>query len=152
MKLLQPMVLVLFLLASGHAQGSPVVFISSLQMPCYPPLARQAKLEGETKVNIEVDKDGHVISAEAAEGNPLLAQASIANIRTWALAAGPGQNLSLIFKTTVTFKYKLEGEPGFDRCAKHVLFDAFNQVQITASPPVQLNTPIKRRLGAPANH
>src|SRR5215472_15491526 len=51
-------VVVLFaLLASGHTQASPDFYIASLQMPCYPPLARRAKVQGQVKVRVEVGKD-----------------------------------------------------------------------------------------------
>jgi len=65
------MTLLFMLLASGLSQGSPEYYIASLQMPCYPPLARQARVQGQTKVRVEVGHDGEVTVAEALDGNPL---------------------------------------------------------------------------------
>jgi len=137
MKAFRLIIMVCLLSATGHSQGSPDVFIDSLHMPCYPPLARQAKVEGRATVKIQTDNDGAVTSAEAVEGNPLLKNASLANVRTWKFAAWLGQSLSGV-KTTVIFEYKLEGEPGFDRCAARVIFDSFNKVEIIAQPPVPM--------------
>jgi hypothetical protein len=130
------MIAVLVLFASGHTQGSPDFYIASLQMLRYPPLARQAQVHGLTKVRIEVARDGAVSSAEPIEGNPILLQAaSVANVRTWKFAAGPDTNLSKL-TTTVVFEYRLEGEPGWEKCAARVIFDSFNKVEIVAHPPI----------------
>jgi TonB family protein len=122
------------LLASSHTQGSPDFYINSLQMPCYPPLARQAQVQGDVKVKVEVAKDGTVTLAEASEGSAILQVASVQNARTWRFGAGQGVDLSTL-RTTITFTYKLEGERGFERCAARVLFDAFNRVEIIGHPP-----------------
>ena len=83
---------------------------------------------------IEVGNDGAVTSAEALEGNPILKSAAVPNARTWKFG-GPGADLSQL-KTTIVFDYRLEGEPGWERCAVRVIFDSFNKVQIIGHPPV----------------
>jgi TonB family protein len=137
--------ILLLLLASAYSQGLPDYYIASLDMPCYPPLARQARVEGQTKVSLQVGKDGAVTSAEAVEGNPLLKAASLANSQTWKFGGGPGADLSQL-KTTVIFDYKLEGEPSWERCAARVVFESFNHVEIIGYPaPVMTNDNSSRR-------
>lgn len=140
------MVVVFTLLASGHTQGSPDYYISSLQMPCYPPLARQANVQGEVKVSVEVANDGTVKLAEALEGNPILQATALPNARTWKFGGEQGADLSRL-KTTIVFEYRLEGDPGWERCASHVIFDSFNHVEIVSHPPVPVytNASSKRR-------
>jgi|SRR5450755_142049 len=143
---ISPLMMVLFtLLASGHTQGSPDYYISSLQMPCYPPLARQAKVQGLAKVRIELGSDGTVTFAEALEGNPILQAAALPNARTWKFGGEQGADLSRL-KTTIVFEYRLEGEPGWERCAARVIFDSFNKVEIIGHPPVPVynDAPTKR--------
>lgn len=135
MRFCRVMVVSLMLLANGHTQGSPDYYIASLQMPCYPPLARQARVQGQAKVMIEVGNDGAVTSAEALEGNPILKAAAVPNARTWKFGGGPGADLSRL-KTTIVFDYRLEGEPSWERCAVRVTFDSFNKVEIIGHPPV----------------
>jgi outer membrane biosynthesis protein TonB len=48
----------------------------------YPPLARQARIQGN--VRLQVTTDGHVVTGVVVEeGHPLLAQAATQNISTW---------------------------------------------------------------------
>jgi TonB family protein len=138
MKISRVMAVLVTLLASDHTQGQPDYYVASLQMPCYPPLARQAGVQGRTEVKIEVGSDGTVTSAEAVKGNPLLQSASLTNARTWKFAGGQGTDLSRL-RTTIAFEYKLEGESGWERCAARVIFDSFNKVQIIGHP-VTLDT------------
>lgn len=120
------------LFSVGLGQESGEFYIASLQMPCYPPLARQAGVKGVVKVKIELSKDGTVSSA--VEGT-IFRRASVANVQTWKFGAGSGADLSRL-KTTVVFEYKIEGEPNFERRASRVVFDSFNRVEILAHPPV----------------
>lgn len=45
--------------------------------PLYPPIARAARAEGEVVVGIQINTDGHVISATALSGHPLLRAAAV---------------------------------------------------------------------------
>jgi TonB family protein len=51
--------------------------VISKPSPVYPPLARAARAQGTVTVQILVDEEGYVISAEAASGHPLLQQAAV---------------------------------------------------------------------------
>src|SRR5205085_11889167 len=44
----------------------------SLPQPPYPPMARQIRAQGSVNVQILVDEQGKVVSAQAVSGNPLL--------------------------------------------------------------------------------
>lgn len=48
----------------------------SLPTPAYPPIARQIRIQGPVNVQILIDEDGKVISAEAVSGNPALTRAA----------------------------------------------------------------------------
>src|ERR1051325_9794892 len=68
--------------AQAYTPESPVV--KSAQMPLYPDLARQARIEGE--VQVKVTTDGTSITKMTASGaHNLLLQAAEQNVRTWAL-------------------------------------------------------------------
>jgi protein TonB len=45
--------------------------------PPYPAIARAAGVQGTVAVQILVDEQGHVVSAKATNGNPLLQQAAV---------------------------------------------------------------------------
>ncbi|MGI9035723.1 MAG: energy transducer TonB [Pyrinomonadaceae bacterium] len=55
--------------------------------PIYPPAAKAVHATGEVVVEVKIDKDGKVISAEAVSGHPLLKQAGIQAAKLWLFSA-----------------------------------------------------------------
>lgn len=53
----------------------------SKPQPAYPAIAKAARASGTVTVQVTVDESGHVISARAAGGHPLLQQAAVAAAR-----------------------------------------------------------------------
>jgi protein TonB len=45
--------------------------------PVYPPIAKAARAQGTVTVQVVIDEDGDVISANAVSGHPLLQQAAV---------------------------------------------------------------------------
>jgi TonB family protein len=72
-------------LAQGDT-GSPAaetgVVLTKLVAPVYPPLARQARITGDVKVQVSIGKDGSVRGAELISGHPMLAQAAIESAKS----------------------------------------------------------------------
>jgi TonB family protein len=134
--LLLSIAVLLLLFATGYTQQTWDTYITSLQMPCYPPLARQARLQGTARIKLVVAGDGSIASAEAVEGNPLLTKAAIDNVRTWKFGTAEGQNL--LEPPVVVFDYKLENGSSWHRCATHVMFDSWSKVTVVSNfpPPV----------------
>lgn len=129
--------LLLLLFATGYSQQTPDTYITSLQMPCYPPLARQARLQGTARIKLRVAGDGSVASAEAIEGPSLLTKAAIDNIRTWKFGTSDLQYL--LDPPVVVFDYKLESGPGWHRCATRVAFDSWSRVTVVSNFPPPLD-------------
>jgi len=48
----------------------------SLPKPAYPPIAKQARIEGSVNVQVLVDETGRVVSAKAVSGSPMLMHAA----------------------------------------------------------------------------
>jgi protein TonB len=48
----------------------------SLPKPSYPPIAKQARVQGAVNVQVLIDETGKVISAKAVSGSPLLMHAA----------------------------------------------------------------------------
>ena len=51
--------------------------------PNYPPLARQARVQGQVLVDAILDEQGNVIDMKVVSGPPLLYQAALDALRTW---------------------------------------------------------------------
>jgi protein TonB len=51
--------------------------------PMYPPLAKQARIQGTVRFNATIAKDGTVKNLEIVSGHPLLAEAAQEAVRQW---------------------------------------------------------------------
>jgi TonB family protein len=65
------------------AGGVPAGKIVKMVKPVYPPLAKQARIQGTVVLNVVVGQDGAVISVALANGHALLAPAAIEAVRQW---------------------------------------------------------------------
>lgn len=57
------------------------VVLKELSVPVYPPLARQAAIVGEVKIQLGIRQDGAVASATLISGHPMLEQAALDSAR-----------------------------------------------------------------------
>jgi TonB family protein len=75
--------------------------------PSYPALAQKAGLQGYVKLQVRVKKDGSVEVQKLLEGEPALADAAIAAVKTWRAkpASMNGKPVEVI--STVTFNFQL---------------------------------------------
>ena len=68
------------LIVAQHTDEIP--FVVRADVPVYPRLAHMARIEGKVKVRFTV-KGGEVETTELQSGHPLLAPATITNIKSW---------------------------------------------------------------------
>jgi TonB family protein len=57
--------------------------LKSSVTPQYPPLARQARIQGIVKLNVVIGRDGMVQNISVISGHPLLVPAAIAAVKQW---------------------------------------------------------------------
>jgi TonB family protein len=116
--------LILLFALSATAQDVEAC-VKHIVTPSYPPLAVQARLQGEVKVEVTLAANGSVQSAKAAGPNEVLSRAAEENVRNWSFSATMEES-----KLTVTYEYKLvpKDEPTV------VIFDLPHRVEITARP------------------
>jgi hypothetical protein len=62
---------------AASAQESPSVVMTKLFPPVYPPLARQARIMGDVKIQLLIHQDGNIESAEVIDGPLLLKMAAL---------------------------------------------------------------------------
>ena len=63
--------------ASSAQTAEAEVVLAKLSPPIYPPLARQARITGDVKIQVLIRKDGSVESAEVISGHPILKLAAL---------------------------------------------------------------------------
>ena len=107
--------------SAAKAEETPVV--KSGEMPLYPPLAQQARLEGT--VRLEVTTDGVNITKVAASGaHKLLLDAAEENIRTWRFYRHRPQTF------IATFAYKLDKQEVHGFVNPTVILDLPSRVEV----------------------
>jgi protein TonB len=65
--------------SQGVSQG---LIIKKVQPP-YPPLARQARIQGQVILQAEISKDGTIENLRLVSGHPMLAPAAIEAVKQW---------------------------------------------------------------------
>jgi hypothetical protein len=119
----------------------------------YPQLARTARIFGTVEVQVAV-KDGKVVSTEVKSGPPVLAQATVENIRTWRFlspcqchfhnevylsaqnkrAVGPAESESRATVTLASENHRRPSSVGFEK--RHSNYDALNCMYDCSSQPL----------------
>ncbi len=74
--------------------------------PAYPPMARQARVEGEVSIRATIGADGLVENVELQSGHPLLVQAALDAVKQWQFkpAMKDGQGIAAQISVVVNFK------------------------------------------------
>ncbi|HXC48851.1 MAG TPA: TonB family protein [Candidatus Sulfotelmatobacter sp.] len=81
-------------LFAGHPELQPIY----MEPIVYPPLARQVRLTGATKIKVTVAEDGSAGMADAVTGHPLLLQAALDAVRKWQFQPGGRREFELNFE------------------------------------------------------
>jgi TonB family protein len=81
-----------FLLTSAYSQHHPD--IQQFSLSGYPPVARQARIEGTVKAVIHLSADGHVTSISDVQG-PVLLRGVTEDIKKWIFAAKEPANVTI---------------------------------------------------------
>lgn len=89
-----------------QGQIAPLTVVRS-RAPEYPPLARQARIEGLVNVAVRVDAEGHVTSAVAQDGHPLLRAAAEQCVMQWQYAPQRVNGQPVAGETTTVVNFTL---------------------------------------------
>jgi hypothetical protein len=102
----------------------------SYDVPEYPPLARQARIQGDVRVDVLTDGRS-VVTAHGLTGHPLVSNSAVSNIKTWLFAAHEPTT------AVITFHYRLDDSDS--RLAfnpTRVAFNSATDVEVVARAPV----------------
>jgi TonB family protein len=92
------MTMVFALAGPAYADDQPRKIKSQVQ-PTIPEMARQIRLNGAVRLEVEIGADGSVKSTKALGGHPLLIESAEQAIRKWRYEPGPAT------KTVVEFNF-----------------------------------------------
>jgi TonB family protein len=112
------------------AQTEPV--LTTVNVPKYPPLARQARVEGIVKLVFTLWANaGEPTNVEVVSGHPLLKAVAMENVKTWKF----DNSAAVERKYEITFKYRLSGIEVAGRGRESVTFESFHYVEVLTDPP-----------------
>lgn len=78
--------------------------------PEYPPLARQARIQGTVRLRITVNAEGRVAATQMVAGHPLLVPAAVDAVRKWVYAPALVQGVPAAVETMVDVSFFLARE------------------------------------------
>jgi periplasmic protein TonB len=92
-------------------QGGNVTAASIITQtrPIYPPLARQARIQGNVVLHAIIDKDGRVAQLEVVSGHPLLVQAALDAVKQWRYRPTLLNGEPVEVDTTITVTFTMGG-------------------------------------------
>jgi TonB family protein len=107
------------------AQTEPSLLLANI--PKYPPVARQARIEGVVRLTFLLPANGlQPTNVEVVSGHPMLKGAAVENVKTWRFEQNP---YAVERKYETTFKYRLSGVESAGRRIK-ATFDSFREVEV----------------------
>ena len=91
--------------SQGVSQG---LLIRKVQ-PAYPPLARQARIQGQVVLQAEISKNGSIENLRLISGHPMLAPAAIEAVKQWRYKPYLLNGEPVAVETTVQVNFTLAG-------------------------------------------
>ena len=99
----------------------------TVNIPAYPPLALQARIEGIVKLTFTLPANGGEPSnVEFVSGHPMLRTAAMENVKTWRFE----NRYAVERKYATTFKYRLSGVEVSSPTRAKVTFDSSREVDV----------------------
>jgi len=90
----------------GNVQEAMVI---ARPNPVYPPLARQARIQGNVVLHAIIDKDGKVSELQVISGHPLLVQSALEAVKNWRYRPTQLNGEAVEVDTTITVSFVLGG-------------------------------------------
>ncbi len=92
----------------GEMQQSRLIYKPT---PPYPPLARQARVQGTVSMQAVIAKDGTVSNLEAVSGHPLLIPAALESVKQWRYQPTLRDGERVEVATTIDLAFTLTADP-----------------------------------------
>jgi TonB family protein len=117
-------------------QTEPV--LTSVNIPKYPPLACQARIEGVVKLTFTLPGNGaQPTNVEVVSGHPMLKGAAAENLKTWRFE----NPYAVDRKYETTFKYRLSRAEVVGETKAEVIFESFHGVEVVTGEPLTAANP-----------
>lgn len=91
------------------SQGVTQGLVLHKVQPAYPPLARQARIQGSVTLQAEISKDGSIQNLRLISGHPMLAPSAIEAVKQWKYKPYILNGEPVEVETTITVNFTLAG-------------------------------------------
>ncbi|MDP9162260.1 MAG: TonB family protein [Acidobacteriota bacterium] len=91
------------------SQGVTQGLVLHKVQPAYPPLARQARIQGQVTLQANISKDGSIQNLRLMSGHPMLAPAAIEAVKQWKYKPYILNGEPVEVETTITVNFTLAG-------------------------------------------
>jgi protein TonB len=96
---------------STNAVSGPQPPLIRQVQPVYPPLAKQARIEGMVALKATIAKDGTVQDVTVVSGHPLLLQAAMDAVKQWIYQPTLLNGQPMELSTQINLNFALPSEP-----------------------------------------
>lgn len=93
------------------SQGVMSGMIDKKVEPVYPPLARQARIQGVVLLKAQISKTGDVVNLQLVSGHPMLAPAAIDAVKQWKYRPYLLNGFPVDVETDITVNFTLSDKP-----------------------------------------
>jgi TonB family protein len=90
--------------------SSPTLLVRKVA-PVYPPLARQARIQGTVVLSIVINKDGEVRDLQLVSGHPMLSPAAIEAVKQWRFRPYISEDKPVEVETVVRVGFRMADGP-----------------------------------------
>lgn len=112
----------------GHALDDNAIKVIDYVDFRYPAIAIMARIEGVVVVQVTLDRNGRVLTADALSGAPVLVTASVDNVKGWRFEANSGNTAIIVYN------FRLRGSCHEGGLSNQLIFYPPNFMEITACP------------------
>ena len=117
------------------------LLISKVQ-PIYPPLARQARVQGTVVLQAVIAKDGTIQELQVTSGHPMLIQAAMDAVKQWRYKPYYLNGEPVLVRTTINVNFELSGAPS-ESPPNDLAASSSTANSDTSSPPQEQESDLK---------
>ena len=119
--------------ATATAQNLPQPILKAAPLPMYPPIAREARIEGTVRVSFVLNEAGDVVEVKALSGHPTLTPRTLENVKAWHFSL-PQALFRTEWKYETEFVYRLSGREvdSYNKPTVTVSWSSFERIEITS--------------------
>ena len=113
--------------------------------PQYPPLAKQARIQGTVRLTATIAKDGSVRHVEVVSGHPLLIEAAMEAVRQWRYQQTLLNGEPVEVVTLIDVNFTLEGGPGAEAVTQSVESPGFSLEEPGQAQRIRVGAAVEQR-------